>query len=77
VLAYTITYVRPPSASNTALLRFTGPKRRPGYIPRDYAMTAETQAENLARATKGFVAFGRLDDALDKWIYIANGANDE
>ena len=77
MLAYTITYCEPPRGHDVAFLRFTAPRRKPGFIPRDYSLSAEKQAEALARATKGFVSFARVVGAQDQWVYTTEGKQNE
>ena len=71
--AYTITYINPPRGHDVAFLRFTAPRRKPGFIERDYSLTAEKQAEALARATKGFMSFARVVGEQEQWVYITEG----
>lgn len=70
--AYLITYLGPTNTRG-ARLAFDNPMGKRRYIPRDYEICADEQARKLAEATPGFIAFGPLDNNLDKWVYITNG----
>ncbi len=65
--AYLITYLEPTN-TQVARLVFQSKKTRRAVVPRNLEMTAEHQAEKLARALPGFTAFGVLSP--NQWVYI-------
>lgn len=74
--AYLITYLGPTNTMG-ARMAFDNPRGKRCYIPRNYSMSAEKQAETLAKATQGFISFASLEIDLPKcagtkWVYLVN-----
>lgn len=74
--AYTIQYFGPTNTKG-ARLAFANPMGKTRYVSRDYAVSAEKQAQNLAEATPGFKMFCPAHGKPDIWVYFAeaNHAN--
>lgn len=66
--AYQIKYLGPTNMAGARLaMQFPGSAKR-RFIPRDFAVSADRQAQDLAEATPGFIAFASYD--ADTWVYI-------